>query len=95
MAIRYYAATIKGISANIHHGFDGVDAAVDAALGQEDIDASEDAEAAVEAIRTAFALQSGDVTVMFDDEVITRRDDLKRVLEQVLRTLEGSDALSS
>lgn len=87
-----------------------LDEAVDAALAQEDIDASEAAEAAVEAIRTdvtqalagaesaisaALTTQGGDVVVMFDDSVITRRDELRRALEQVLRTLEGSDALSS
>lgn len=103
MAIRYYSVTRRGASDKVRHGFDGVgdaiDEAVDAALAQEDIDASEGAEEAVEAIRaaadTAIAAQSGDVVVLFDDSVITRRDHLRRALEAVLRTLEGSDALSS
>lgn len=103
MAIRYYSVTHRAAYDKVRHGFDGIgdalDAAVDAALQQEDIDASEGAEAAVEAIRTAvdnaISVQSGDVVVLFDDSVITRRDHLRRALEAVLRTLEGSDALSS
>lgn len=103
MAIRYYSVTRRGASDKVRHGFDGIedalDTAVDAALQQEDIDDSTDAEAAVEAIRTAvtgaISGQAGDVVVMFDDSVITRRDHLKRALEAVLRTLQGSDAPSS
>lgn len=72
-----------------------LDDSVDAALAQEDIDESEGAEEAVEAIRTsveaAIAGQAGDVVLSFNTSTVTDMNALKRGLEAILRVVEGGN----
>jgi thiazole synthase ThiGH ThiG subunit len=103
MAAFLLEATVKPTYAEVKFGVPSapmiaLEAAVDAALEQEDIAASEDAVAAVEAIRTAVTqaleAQASDVALMIDNATVSDMNALKRGVDAILRTVEGSNLFS-
>jgi hypothetical protein len=97
MSTRQFVVTGRTVSSGSSDDlFDAVDAAITAALEQEDIDASVGAEAAVDAIQTAVdaakasAVGGGDVTLVINGSL--NQNQIRAAVERALAVIAQSPA---